>query len=334
MSSEPHPTNIVKTGEELTGKVCFIVGPTGSGKSALAIEIAGRLDAEIVNADSRLFFAGVDIGSAKPSAQERARVPHHLIDCLMPHDRIDAAIFATQARAAIADIVRRGRRPIVVGGSGLYLRALKHGFFDGPPASPQLRAELRALAQTHGVAELHRELAAVDPASAARIGPHDLARIVRALEVFRLTGEPISVHQQRHRFAARTYDTLTIAIDLDRAELYRRINLRFAQMLADGLIEELCALIEAGYDPGAEPLSTIGYRQLSAYLRHEMTLAEAVEQAKRATRNLAKRQLTWFRHEPDIVWLPAAEAAARGIARFSDFFESQDSGGISIARLN
>ncbi|HUY18444.1 MAG TPA: tRNA (adenosine(37)-N6)-dimethylallyltransferase MiaA [Candidatus Binataceae bacterium] len=312
--------------ENFRPRVGFIVGPTGSGKSALAIEVATRLGAEIVNADSRLFYRGLDIGTAKPSAVERARVAHHLIDICAPDDAIDAARFSTLARAAIDEIVRRGKRPLVVGGSGLYLRALQHGLCDSPAASPELRASLRQAATEHGATELHRELSLVDPAAAARIGCHDLPRIVRALEVFRLTGERLSDRQRRHGFSARRYDSLTIGLTLDRAALYRRIDERFAAMLAAGLVDEVRTLIGAGYRPDRPPLSTIGYRELAAHLRGELTMAAAADAARRESRRLAKRQLTWFRRDPEILWLDAARAGERALTEraltmFTEFFD-------------
>ncbi len=304
-------------------RVGFIVGPTGSGKSALAIEIAARLGAEIVNADSRLFYRGLDIGTAKPGAEERARVPHHLIDICAPDAAIDAARFADLARSAIGDIVRRGKPPLVVGGSGLYLRALQHGLCAGPGASPELRRSLREMAAERGCAELHRELSLVDAAAAARIGCHDLPRIVRALEVFRLTGEPLSDHQRRHGFSERRYDTLSVGLALDRTALYRRIDERFKAMLAAGLADEVRALIGAGYRPDRPPLSTIGYREIAAHLRGERTLEEAADAARRETRRLAKRQLTWFRRDPGIFWLDAGRTGGQALAMFAEFFDGR-----------
>jgi tRNA dimethylallyltransferase len=304
-------------------RVGFIVGPTGSGKSAIAIEIAARLGAEIVNADSRLLYRGLDIGTAKPNAEDRARVPHHLIDICAPDAAIDAARFADLARTTIDDIVRRGKPPLVVGGSGLYLRALQDGLCAGPVASPELRRSLREAAAERGSAELHRELSRVDAAAAARIGCRDLPRIVRALEVFRLTGEPLSDHQRRHSFSEHHYDPLTTGLALERTALYRRIDERFGAMLAAGLVDEVRALIGAGYRPDRPPLSTIGYREIAAHLRGELTLEEAADAARRETRHLAKRQLTWFRRDPEIIWLDAARAGQQAFAMFAEFFDGR-----------
>lgn len=314
---------MIAPGGNIRQRVGFIVGPTGSGKSALAIEIAARLSAEIVNADSRLFYRGLDIGTAKPGALERARVAHHLIDICTPDAAIDAARFAFLARAAIDDIVRRGKRPLVVGGSGLYLRALQHGLCAGPVASPGLRASLRRTADERGCAELHRELSLVDAAAAARIGCYDLQRIVRALEVFRLSGERLSDHQRRHGFSERRYDTLTVGLALDRAALYRRIDERFGAMLAAGLVDEVSGLIGEGYRPDRPPLSTIGYREIAAHLRGELTLPAAADAARRESRRLAKRQLTWFRRDPEILWLEAGRAEEQALAMFAEFFDGR-----------
>ncbi|MGH7907206.1 MAG: tRNA (adenosine(37)-N6)-dimethylallyltransferase MiaA, partial [Candidatus Binataceae bacterium] len=196
-------------------RIGFIVGPTGSGKSALAINIAGRINAEIVNADSRLFYRGLDIGAAKPTNEERRRVAHHLIDIRPPDEPIDAAGFSLLARAAIGDIRGRGKQALVTGGSGLYLRALRHGIFTGPPAATGYRESLRAIALERGSACLHDKLKEIDPVSAAKIGRNDLSRITRALEVFQMTGIPISHHHARHAFADTPYDALTIAISLE-----------------------------------------------------------------------------------------------------------------------
>lgn len=306
-------------------KAGFIVGPTGSGKSAVAMEIAEPLGAEIVNADSRQLYRGMDIGTAKPSAAERARVPHHLIDVRDPDEPLDAAEFVAMARRAIFDISRRGRRALVVGGSGLYLRVLRGGIFSGPSACVEIRRELEAVAHQHGVGRLHDELARVDAESAARIQRGDLYRIVRALEVYRLTGTPISEHHRRHAFAARDIETLSIALDLPRERLYENINRRFDAMVAEGLAEEVRSLLEAGYSPERPPLSTIGYKEIAAFVRGETTLDEAVDRAKRETRRLAKRQLTWFRREPSLVWVDADCAREQALRLLQEFFSSSGS---------
>jgi tRNA dimethylallyltransferase len=301
-------------------RVGFVVGPTGVGKSALAMMLAERLEAEIVNADSRQVYRGMDIGTAKPGAEDRRRVPHHLLDIRAIDQPLDVAEFLKLARAAIAEIASRGRKVIVVGGSGFYLRVLRGGIFAGPAAVPEVRRELEALAAAHGVEYLHARLGEVDPPSAARIGHRDLYRIVRALEVFRLTGRPISAYQQRHRFAAREYETLTVGLTMERKRLYESIDRRFDEMVARGLVDEVRGLLEAGCDPGKAPLRSVGYRQIAAAVRGEMTLGEAVELAKRDTRRFAKRQLIWFRADPEIAWVDAERGAQQALSLLSAFF--------------
>jgi tRNA dimethylallyltransferase len=301
-------------------KVGFIVGPTGSGKSALAMIVAERLGAEIVNADSRQLYAGMDIGTAKPSAEERGRVPHHLIDVRTPERPLDVAEFVAMGRAAILDIARRGRKALVVGGSGFYLRALRGGIFSGPSASSEIRAELEEIAAERGIPFLHDELMKIDPPSASRIQRNDLYRIVRALEVHRITGIPISIHQERHRFAEREFDTLTIALEVPRAQLYDGINKRFDAMVAEGFVEEVRRLVAAGYSPERAPLNSIGYREVASFIRGEITLAEAVDLAKRKTRQFAKRQLTWFHNEENVTWVDAHRGAEQALMRFEEFF--------------
>ncbi len=300
--------------------VGFIVGPTAAGKSALAMEVAERSNCEIINADSRQFYRGMDLGTAKPSAEDRRRVPHHLIDVRSPGESLDVAEFAQLARAAIEEIAARRRNPLVVGGSGLYLRVIRGGIFRGPAASPEIRDRLAKIAAERGAAHLHRQLREIDPEAANRIGVNDLYRIVRAIEVFELTGENISAHQRRHRFADNGYDTLTVGVEVERGKLYAAIDRRFDAMVAAGLVGEVRALLEAGYSPEKPPLSTIGYKQIAAHLRGEIALADAVAMAKQESRRLAKRQITWFRREPEIVWLDPERGAQDAFALFEKFF--------------
>lgn len=301
-------------------RVGFIVGPTGAGKSALAMSVAERLNCEIINADSRQFYRGMDVGTAKPSAEDRARVAHHLIDVREPGEPLDVAEFGGLARGAIAEIAKRGRNPLVVGGSGLYLRVIRGGIFRGPAASAEIRDRLAKIARVRGVEHLHQRLREIDPEAANRIGVNDLYRIVRALEVFELTGETISAHQARHRFADADYDNLTVGVEIERKKLYEAIDRRFDSMMAAGLGEEVRALLGAGFSPEKPPLSTIGYKQLAAYLRGDITLAEAVAAAKQESRRLAKRQMTWFRREREIVWVDSERGGDDALARFAKFF--------------
>jgi tRNA dimethylallyltransferase len=303
--------------------VGFIVGPTGAGKSALALIVAEHSNCEIINADSRQFYRGMDLGTAKPSADDRRRVPHHLIDVRNPDDSLDVAEFARLARDTIDDIAARGRNPLVVGGSGLYLRVIRGGIFRGPAASAEIRDRLAQVAARHGVAHLHQQLREIDAEAANRIGVNDLYRVVRALEVFELTGETITAHHRRHRFADLGYDMLTVGVEVERKKLYQAIDRRFDAMVAAGLIDEVRRLIEAGYSPEKPPLSTIGYKQIATYLRGEIALADAVAQAKQESRRLAKRQLTWFRREPQIVWLDGERGAQDAVQLFEKFFKRE-----------
>jgi tRNA dimethylallyltransferase len=301
-------------------RVGFIVGATAAGKSSIALQIAEQLGGEIVNADSRQVYRGMDIGTAKPRAEELRRIPHHLIDIRNPDTPLDVAEFASLARAAIAEIAKRGRPVLVVGGSGLYVRATRSGIFPGPPASPEIRAALYAQASQYGVGYLLDRLADVDPQAVGRIKPNDLKRIVRALEIYQQTGRPISEHQRRHLFAERPFETLTVGLMLSRDDLYATIERRFDLMMKEGLLAEVQMLMAKGYQV---PLSTIGYREIARYLASEISLSEAIGWAKRSSRQLAKRQLTWFRADPEIVWLEATKGVGEALKLFRDFFSGE-----------
>lgn len=300
--------------------VGFIVGPTGVGKTAIALKVAEWLGAEIVNADSRQLYRGMDIGTAKPSAAETQRVPHHLVNAREIDQPIDVAQFAAMGRAAIAEVASRGLAVLVVGGSGLYLRVLRDGIFAGPPASAEVRTRLVVEAERNGNATLHERLATIDPVSASRISPNDRVRIVRALEVFELTGTPLSEHHARHRFMVSPYRTCMVGLACPREVLYAQINARFDSMIKAGLVDEVRALLAAGYDAGAPPLNTIGYREIAVYLRGELSFSTAVELAKQRSRQLAKRQLTWFRAQPEIEWMNPLAGPELVCARLREFF--------------
>jgi len=307
-------------------RVGFVVGPTGVGKTAFALGLAERLDAEIVNADSRQLYRGMDIGTAKPALAERIRVTHHLMDIADPDRPLDVVQFQMLAEAAISSIVGRGKRALVVGGSGLYLRVLRGGIFEGPAASKKLRARLEAIAAEKGVAHLHRRLQEVDAESADRIASSDLRRIVRAIEVYELTGTPISAHHRRHHFQGGAYETLTVGLTLPRERLYAAINRRVDMMVDAGLVEEVKGLLAKGYQVDAPPLQAIGYKEIASYLRGEVDLADAIEMAKRQTRRLAKRQLTWFRGERGVVWVDAENGMREAMLLFEDFFADSHGG--------
>ncbi|QXE85713.1 tRNA (adenosine(37)-N6)-dimethylallyltransferase MiaA [Geomonas nitrogeniifigens] len=297
-------------------KLLVVGGPTGSGKSDLALKLAEQIDAEIVNADSMQIYRGLDIGTAKPSPEELARVPHHLIDIVSPDQDFTASDFRREASAAIEDIDRRGKRAIVVGGTGLYLRALLEGLVDSPTGDPQLRRQFDDIPGD----ELLRRLADVDRETAARLHPNDRVRLVRALEVYTQTGRPISAFRAEHGFSGDHYRALKLAISVDRAELYRRIDARVERMLEKGLVEEVRKLLLQGYSRELKSMRSIGYKEVTAYLAGEMTLDEAVTLIKRDSRRYAKRQMTWFGRENDIYWLEYPAGFASILVHVIEFF--------------
>ncbi|HEX9078365.1 MAG TPA: tRNA (adenosine(37)-N6)-dimethylallyltransferase MiaA [Desulfuromonadaceae bacterium] len=305
-------------------KLLVICGPTASGKSDLAIRLARELDAEIVNADSMQVYRGMDIGTAKPTPEQRAVLPHHLIDVADPDHPFSAADYAIAADEAIAGIVGRGKRVIVVGGTGLYIRALLRGLVDSPSGAGEVRRALQEEARERGNEAMLEQLRRVDPELAARIHPNNRVRIIRALEVYRLTGIPLSRRQQEHGFTARRYESLQIGIHVERRELYRRIDERVERMVAEGLLDEVRGLLAAGYGRDLKAMRAIGYKEAAACLAGEYGLAEAVELIKRDTRRYAKRQLTWFRADPDILWLEYSEKFATILQHAIEFFERQE----------
>jgi tRNA dimethylallyltransferase len=283
-------------------RIIVIAGPTATGKTALAIDLATRFGAEIVGADSRQVYRYLDIGTAKPTAEQRAAVPHHLIDVASPDERFDGARFRALALDAIHNILARGKRVVVVGGTGLYLRLLTKGLFAGPPADPNLRSRLQAQEQHEGRGFLHRWLQSVDPEAANRLHPNDTVRLIRALEVFLLTGKSISQWQHEHGFSERPFSTLMISLVMARETLAQRIELRCRQMVQDGFVDEVRQLWDMGYGPELSPMRTIGYVQIGEMLQGCYGMEDALNRMVLETKRLAKRQLTWLRAEPDICW--------------------------------
>ncbi|NOY97681.1 MAG: tRNA (adenosine(37)-N6)-dimethylallyltransferase MiaA [Chloroflexi bacterium] len=283
-----------------------LIGPTAVGKTELSLQLAEQLGGEIVSADSRLFYRGMDIGTAKPTPGERARIPHHLIDVADPDQTWSLAVFQIAARAAIAEIHARGNLPFLVGGTGQYVRAVTEGWT--PPAQapdPGLRTVLEALAQAASPSWLHEKLAVLDPAAAEKIDPRNVRRTIRALEVIFGTGRRFS--EQRGR-GDSPYRLLTIGLRRPRPELYARVDARIEAMFANGLLDEVRGLLEKGYSPNLPSLSAIGYRECTAILQGEMTREEAVTQIKRATRVFVRRQANWFKeNDPNIRWFDAGE---------------------------
>jgi tRNA dimethylallyltransferase len=273
-----------------------IAGPTASGKTALAIELALALGAEIISADSQQVYRHFDVGTAKPSAEELAQVPHHLISCVDPLEPFSAAHYQRLADAAIADITSRRRKVVVVGGTGLYLRVLLHGVVDAPPRDEALRAALEAQADAEGNAALHARLLAVDPESARRLPVGDRVRLIRALEISTLTGRPASEQRQAHAFASWRYPATLWVLEPPREVLYARISARAEAMFASGLLAETKALVGQGYREAA-PMRSVGYAQALECLEGRCTEAQALEDLRLKTRHYAKRQVTWFKKE-------------------------------------
>jgi tRNA dimethylallyltransferase len=311
-------------------QLVIITGPTATGKTALAIELAARFGAEIVSADSRQVYRYLDIGTAKPTPAQQATMPHYLLDVVNPDEQFDGARFRTLALAAIQDIMRRGKRVFVVGGTGLYLRALTRGLFPGPPADQALRARLHDQEKNEGKGFLHRWLRSVDPEAADRLHPNDAVRLIRALEVFLLTGAPLSRWQHQHGFRERPFATLTIGLVLERKTLHRRIEERCQQMARDGLLDEVRRVWGMGYGPELPTLQTIGYAQMGAVLQGQIRSDEAIAQIVIETKRLAKRQLTWLRAESDVRWFsPHQEQEI--IAAVGEFFNAGKERGRSRA---
>lgn len=289
----------------MSPSVLAIVGATATGKSALAMALAQELPGEIVNADALQVYRGFDIGTAKPGPAERARVPHHLIDILDPWERWSAGEFARRARQAIGEIQGRGRTPVVVGGSGLYLRALFEGISPVPPGDPEVRSELRDRLAREGLEPLAAELARVDPETAERLAAGDTQRVLRALEVVRVSGRPLSSWIAEQPFGTQRIAVLRLGLTLPRVLLYDRIAERVVRMVEDGWVDEVARLLARGLDPGLPAFQAIGYRQIVRHLEAEWSLDDAVADTVKATRRFAKRQETWFRREPDVIWFSA-----------------------------
>jgi tRNA dimethylallyltransferase len=300
-------------------KIVVIVGPTASGKSTAAVELAQHFGAEIINADSMQVYKYMDIGTAKPSSEERRLVPHHLIDILYPDEEFSAGLFCEEARQSISELSAREKKAMVVGGTGLYIKALTSGLIRGGEVAPTIRARLQAEAQAKGREHIYRRLKEVDPATAGHLHPHDTYRIIRALEVYERTGRPISALRQRHLFQEEPYQALKIGLMTERGDLYHRIDARVDAMIRKGLKEEVQRLVEMGYAPPIKAMQSLGYKQMAAHLQGEYDLAEAVRLIKRDTKRYAKRQITWFKADPEIRWVGYPrdrEAVLRMIAGF------------------
>ncbi len=282
--------------------IIVLSGPTACGKSDLALRLATMLDVEIVTADSQQVYSGLDVGTAKPTMSDRARVPHHLLDIASPGDQLTAAQFVRLADDAILAIADRGRTPLIVGGTGLWLRALLRGLVDAPSRDTVLRDELMAEEETSGAGTLHRKLSRLDPKTADRLHPNDLVRIVRALEVYELSGRTLSEHHSRHGFQTRRYPYRFFALTIERTELRSKISTRTGAMLEAGWVEEVRGLLAAGVSR-TRLEKVIGYGELASHLLGELRLEEARDRIVSRTWRYAKRQLMWLRKEPQVEWL-------------------------------
>ena len=288
--------------------VVVIVGPTAVGKSRIAVEVAKAFETEVLTADSRQVYRGMDVGTDKPAPEERQGIPHRLIDLVGPDESFNAGLYRRQAIDEIERLYRNRRLPLVVGGTGLYVRTLLKGLCDAPPTDPIVRAALKQEAEDQGHDRLYARLVEVDPVAASRLHPRDESKVLRALEVYQLSGRRMSEFQQEHGFAERPFSTLMIGLNRDRDALYRRIEERIDWQLAHGLIEETKQLLDQGYQRDSAAMKGLGYRQVAEHLAGAYDSAEMVRRFKRDTRRFSKRQMTWFRKEPWIQWLTIEES--------------------------
>ncbi len=281
------------------------MGPTAAGKTDLAIELSKSIGAEIISADSMQVYRHMDIGTAKPLKDQKRQITHHLIDILDPDQEFNAGLFRQRASDTIDHLERRGLKTVLVGGTYLYIRVLLSGIIEGYPADPEIRSNLQKLRSAFGAEYLYSRLQELDPASAEAIHPNDYVRIQRALEVYHLTGTPVSKLRSEHGFADRKYDYYKIGLSVDRDLLRGYIDRRVDRMIEEGVVEEVRALREMGYGPELKPMQSIGYKEINSYIDGEIRLETATESIKRDTKRFAKRQMTWLRHDNEINWYDA-----------------------------
>ncbi len=283
-------------------KIIVICGPTGVGKTAVGVELAGHFNGQIIGADSMQVYRHMDIGTAKPTAEEQARVAHHMIDIIGPDEPFDAARYAELAGTKIFELDRQEVTPFVVGGTGLYIKALLHGLFEAEVFDADVRRRLKQEADAQGIESLHERLRRLDPESAERLHPNDRYRILRALEVVETTGKPISRYHREHGFSEQPFEALKIALSMDRKALYARINQRVDAMIAAGFLEEVKSLLAQGYSGNLKSMQSIGYRHMLDFIQGRSSREACVRTLKRDHRRYAKRQLTWFKADPQIIW--------------------------------
>jgi tRNA dimethylallyltransferase len=294
----------------LKPKIVILCGPTASGKSALGIALALRFEAEIVNADSMQVYRGLDIGTAKPGAEERGLVRHHLLDLVAPDELFNAALYRKAAMPVIAEIGSRGKVPLLIGGTGLYIKTLLGGLLPCAPINPDLRQTLQQECREHGPEILYERLKALDPQAALKIHCRDRIRIIRALEIIQSSGRLFSAQVAEHHFQENPFQALKVGLHLEREELYQRINQRCLHMIETGLLAETKALLEHGYRPDLKSLKSIGYRHMIQYLRGDYSWDRAIFDFQADTRRYAKRQITWFRADSEMIWFHPAQKDA------------------------
>jgi tRNA dimethylallyltransferase len=309
--------------------VIVLCGPTGVGKTAYAIELARAFGGQIVGADSMQIYRYMDIGTAKPSPEERRQVPHFMIDIVDPDEDFSAGQYGRMAGEVIDRMHQAGVIPFLIGGTGLYIKACLKGFFREGPADQQLLKQLNDEAAEKGAPAMHERLQACDPESAARIGPNDVFRIVRALELFAVTGRPASEHIRAHGFSEQRYNTLKICLYPDREEMYQAIDARVDAMLEAGFADEVQGLLDKGYGEGLKSMQSIGYRHMVQYLNGNITRQEMSETMKRDTRRYAKRQLTWFRGDPELVWIHKQDGLTGMLSLVGKFVDDKIKEGLS-----
>ena len=291
-------------------KIIIVCGPTGIGKTTVAIDLAQHFEGQIIGADSMQVYKYMDIGTAKPTAAEQARVVHHMVDFVEPDESFDAAQYAARAREKIIELDQQHITPFVVGGTGLYIKALLYGLFDEKVSDPEIRDRLKAEAGAHGIQFLYERLSRQDPETANRLHSNDTYRILRALEVIEPTGQAISRHHKKHGFFDRPFESLKIGLEMDRALLYERINRRVDTMISAGFLNEVKDLMARGYSAALKPMQSIGYRHMVDYIEDRLSWEECVRTMKRDHRRYAKRQLTWFGADSEIIWKTPGQVEA------------------------
>ncbi len=293
--------------DDLKTGIVVICGPTGVGKTSAAVEMAEFFNGQIISADSMQIYKYMDIGTAKPTCEEQARIAHHMIDIVDPDEHFDAAMFAEIAGEKIRQLHDQGFVPFIAGGTGLYIKTLIHGIFPSVPVDPDIRMKLKKEASAEGIGFLYERLSKCDPGTAGKIHPNDTYRIIRALEVFETTGKTISECHHEHRFANKRFRVLKIGLHMNRELLYECINIRVDAMTEAGLVDEVRNLLNMGYQPDLKSMQSIGYRHISGYIRGELSWEEAITTLKQDTRRYSKRQMTWFKADSEIIWTEAGK---------------------------